>query len=432
MALTDSQKVKLNEYIKKYIDINFYDFKSLINYLEKYDVVNFDVFQFATNNYSETIRFGSYPSRGNPYSKMIINDVHYFNSIDVDTFIRRIPFYFYYPKDGNKPMYGCLRDLIFGYIEVWNQELHFGESAHVVDYEPMYKKLEEMFYAAMIPLEDIFEYVHTQVHTTGRYDIWLKWYKYIGMCLDMNDKSDLTPKNILWSYNDMLERQGLPPIIYRLENCVGFNELYVRNDSEIVVGGELPINPNTGKLETKWVGLWVDNEKYLKTYRMSNDPMSKEPSLHSEIHIGLLPETLIYVLEDKDESKIPDYVDSPENYYIWYPIYIGPKNMKFTMETIKNKRIAFNYIQKDVAERIGVSPRTYQNWEMGVSVPDSLNLLKIMNLLDIRDVQELVQKERIPDYYLQRFKSGKPLSDFLNNVEDEGSEEERRKSDEQA
>ena len=47
--------------------------------------------------------------------------------------------------------------------------------------------------------------------------------------------------------------------------------------------------------------------------------------------------------------------------------------------------------QAEVAEAIGTSVRTYQKWENGDTTPDGHNLLRIMNWLDIRDVQDLIE-----------------------------------------
>lgn len=47
--------------------------------------------------------------------------------------------------------------------------------------------------------------------------------------------------------------------------------------------------------------------------------------------------------------------------------------------------------QAEVAEAIGTSVRTYQKWENGNTTPDGHNLLRIMNWLDIRDVQDLIE-----------------------------------------
>lgn len=46
--------------------------------------------------------------------------------------------------------------------------------------------------------------------------------------------------------------------------------------------------------------------------------------------------------------------------------------------------------QAELASAIGASVRTYQKWEGGETTPDGHHLLRIMNWLNITDVQELI------------------------------------------
>ena len=52
--------------------------------------------------------------------------------------------------------------------------------------------------------------------------------------------------------------------------------------------------------------------------------------------------------------------------------------------------------QKEVADAIGANVRTYQKWESGESVPDGHFLLRLMNWLQIDNVQELISYRK-PD-----------------------------------
>ena len=51
--------------------------------------------------------------------------------------------------------------------------------------------------------------------------------------------------------------------------------------------------------------------------------------------------------------------------------------------------------QQDVAAAIGASVRTYQKWESGETTPDCQNLIRIMNWLDIPDIQQLISHTHI-------------------------------------
>ncbi|AHF08761.1 XRE family transcriptional regulator [Dehalobacter restrictus DSM 9455] len=47
--------------------------------------------------------------------------------------------------------------------------------------------------------------------------------------------------------------------------------------------------------------------------------------------------------------------------------------------------------QQQIADWIGASLRTYQKWESGDTNPDCYYLLRLMNVLDIRQVSELTK-----------------------------------------
>ena len=52
-------------------------------------------------------------------------------------------------------------------------------------------------------------------------------------------------------------------------------------------------------------------------------------------------------------------------------------------EKIKQKRIENNISRTELAKRAGVSLRTLENWEYGISQPRSLKVLKVCEILDI-------------------------------------------------
>ena len=65
--------------------------------------------------------------------------------------------------------------------------------------------------------------------------------------------------------------------------------------------------------------------------------------------------------------------------------------MEFDYIAMKTARTDLGMTQKDVADAIGASVRTYQKWESGDTTPDGHYLLRIMNWLNIDDVQELIK-----------------------------------------
>jgi DNA-binding transcriptional regulator YiaG len=61
------------------------------------------------------------------------------------------------------------------------------------------------------------------------------------------------------------------------------------------------------------------------------------------------------------------------------------------MVNIFFERNRLEYTQKDVADAIAASVCTHQKWESGETKPDGHYLSRLMNWLDIRDVQNVVR-----------------------------------------
>jgi len=91
------------------------------------------------------------------------------------------------------------------------------------------------------------------------------------------------------------------------------------------------------------------------------------------------------VVYDEEDNLVIDLSD-----YEWERVYAGPQNMSFNRYALKEYREECGLTQKQLAEAIDVSVRTYQKWEAGKTMPDCHNLIRIMNWLGIRDVQSLI------------------------------------------
>ena len=50
---------------------------------------------------------------------------------------------------------------------------------------------------------------------------------------------------------------------------------------------------------------------------------------------------------------------------------------------IKELRVQYNYTQKYVAQKLGISYQSYQAYELGITVPTFQNFLKLANLYDV-------------------------------------------------
>ncbi len=71
----------------------------------------------------------------------------------------------------------------------------------------------------------------------------------------------------------------------------------------------------------------------------------------------------------------------------WYQVYAGPRTMEFDYTFLKAKRKQLKMTQLEVAEAVGANVRTYQKWENGETIPDGHYLIRLLNWLDIPDIQ---------------------------------------------
>lgn len=63
---------------------------------------------------------------------------------------------------------------------------------------------------------------------------------------------------------------------------------------------------------------------------------------------------------------------------------------------LKNLRIQNGYTQKEMAENLGTSQPSYQNWEKGTRKPSRITLQKIANFFNV-STDYLLGKTDIPD-----------------------------------
>lgn len=74
----------------------------------------------------------------------------------------------------------------------------------------------------------------------------------------------------------------------------------------------------------------------------------------------------------------------------WVQIYAGPQIMTFNYKLLKKRRTELGYTQQQVADAVEANIRTYQKWENGETKPDGYYLLRILNWLDIPDVNDII------------------------------------------
>ena len=419
--------------VNEYVDPDVYDRDELIEYLCGHNIIESEVFKICFKGYhsyrgreervriAETVHYGSpvTPSR----TRVRLPDQSTgFYPVDITVFLDRMPFYFFINK--TKYRFGGFCELALAY-KMYEHSFDFIEKVeeNAEFWNSYYEALEFMFYDAHLTLKDIFTYISTQTPSSNsRYDLFAKWVRYIKLCLKLGS-TDYTPINLLFSLNTLLEANGEDPIIYCPDESMGYNEYFERTPGSIIFGGEFPINPETGEVVKRWLGIWVENEKYIRSrwfMESLDDEEEENPMdrhyLHCEIEVGLLPETIIYAANihyDLD-IKIPEeYTKLGRYIVVWSPVYFGPKLLTFNFDVIKNLREQYKWKQEDVANRIGVNTRTYQNWEAHSTMPDAEKLMRLMNLFNIQSVQSLMTTPYIFDPEYEKYKTGCALSFFL-------------------
>lgn len=382
MKLTSEQIAVIN----RYTDAERIDREKLIAYLEKHKIIKGDVFKHC----SKVVERSLMASRG--YCTFLNSEPTY-TPVDRNTFIRRIPFYFTPVHFGSEQRSG-----LSYIIPVSRQNERSAEF-----YEAFYRDLEWMYYELEIPLERIFGYIRDQVclppqpkkdcrdsfssaileeHGLGVRESFEMWRDYLHMCSE-NSSKDFMPERFITSYNYALEACGRDPIIYRpLKNFITY---LARDGSSYVCEGNFPCDAS-GTPILKWTTLRVTNPVSVE--------FSADKSRKGELRINFGPKTIIYakgLYDDPDNDDETD--DEPE----WEQVYAGPQTMEFNHEALREYRIARKMTQNDVAEAIGTSVRTYQKWEGGDTTPDGHNLLRLMNWLEITDVQSLIIYRDCPD-----------------------------------
>lgn len=375
MKLTSEQIAVIN----RYTDSERIDREKLIEYLEKHKTVKGNVFAYCT-----LVPKGSWTaSKG--YCTFLDSEPMY-TPVDRETFIRRIPFYFTPVHFGREQRSGL------SYIIPLERK----GAQKAEDYEAFYRDLEWMYYDLEIPLDSIFGYVPDQIcvpdppkkdryeslssaifeeHGLGIRDTFAMWRDYLHMCHD-NGSRDYMPTRFITSYNYALEACGREPIIYRpLKNFITY---LIRDGSSYVCDGNFPCD-TSGVPILKWTTLRVTNPVSIE--------FNAEKSRKGELRINFGPKTIIYA-QDLYVGEDDNSTDDEEQE--WEQVYAGPQTMEFNHEALRDYRIARKMTQSEVATAIGTSVRTYQKWEGGTTTPDGHNLLRLMNWLEISDVQSLI------------------------------------------
>ncbi len=380
MKLTEEQ---IN-IICHYTDGYRIDRQKLISYLEKHRIIKGEVFGYCTKVSKKGLGARGYC--------MYLEEAPMYTPVDRETFIRRIPFYFY-----QMPMGGDRRTGLSLIIPLPDNDSAIGE-----DYDAFYADLEWMLYDLGIPVETICSYAREQVAPAPRpkdeaakgmfpikishsvfqagglngRELFRSWRRYLHLCVEHGSK-DLTPARFITAYNEALVKAGEKPIIYYPMKDYG--SAYIKDENAIVCNGHFPCD-GSGAPIFEWTSILVKHPAAIS--------YSGEKSRCGELRITLGPKTIVYVLDDEPEDGA-----EPE----WQQLYAGPQTMEFDNEALRDFRKAKKMTQSNVADAIGTSVRTYQKWESGETTPDGHYLLRLMNWLDIDSVQSLVKYIDPPD-----------------------------------
>ena len=353
---------ELREYIDKYVDDEYFDKKKLFDYLSLHQMVGNEIFQYCDKGVNK--------KNGRKAYSQWLDDREGYYPLYKDSFIQRIPFYFFVnEQDIGSELHSGTLDGVF--MEYYKDLKSKEDKDDLI--EGMYQDLLYLFYEKHLDLYTIFNYMLEQ---TGKYEngIFRKWVDYIHICDEIGSQ-DYCPERFVSAYNEALLTIGREAIIYEvIYDCR--DGVYERDGDVLTFEGIFPCDKD-GKPIMEWIGIRFENANVLSC--------SCEKSEMGYLRIQLKPEAKVYAY------GVYDDLNSAEKY--WYSVYTGPLHMEFNFECLKDYREMRKLTQQQLADAIGANVRTYQKWENGTTTPDCQNLIRLINWLDIRDIQELIKYE---------------------------------------
>jgi len=337
--------------INTYVDPDKFDIEALRRYVSRHENIEGDVFAECCPSEADA----------NPYhwpACLPLNNEYL--PVDRATFIRRIPFYFYTHPEYN--VWGSLSWTLSSIkSELLDPAASLAEKTSLL--EKVYGELEFMFYDKGFSLEDIFSYIPSQYGVVS--GPFLSWAEYIHLCDELG-LDDYFPESFISSYNRALEAVGKSPVIYKINPVLTYSsECFYRRGRVFTFEGTFPVDEN-GDPVIRWTNLRIENAEEIScTTKQSHD---------GSLFVTVTPETMIEACDI--------YGDDANAVYV---LYAGPKHLDFDNTALRRLRKSRGYTQKEVADAIGASVRTYQKWESGVTTPDSRYMLRLLNWLDISD-----------------------------------------------
>lgn len=386
MKLTNEQI----KFVKESIKGKKVDEEKFLMYLEKNDPVGEEIFDECKAENDHTIFIS-------PFTFGFRKKARGYLPVKTEVFIRRIPFY-YYRADRGYSFRSWMVDLISD-NEEYEEEL-----------EKAYQVLEYLYYEGGISVDEIMSYIKIQLfgreeeigkqhnaetaisksllHTFSwitEKKLLYDWAEYIKICKKIG-WNDYFPERFITKYNEALEMAGFPPIIYGFHSKSRLLHLD-RDRNKISCTGNFPCD-GLGRPIMKWIGIRTENVERVSCTCVN--------SQCGELIIQIKPESMIYVLNYVDGNGELAEPGGAGTVISWEQQYAGPLNMVFDNEALKEARKDFKMTQKELADAVGTSVRTYQKWENGDTKPDCQSLLRLMNWLEIEDVQYLITYRSYP------------------------------------
>lgn len=393
------------EIIRKYVPEKYFNQNKLIKYLSLHNMVGVEVFAYTAKDYykdglrgCETVLPTLF--KENYYLKSDIEeDEKYrkrdeFVPEDVDTFVRRIPFNFFHRGDDIRTDSSGKKVQLWVPLAITDITYAIGEEPLSDRYyhrekpltlEDAYNKLEFLFYDQGVSLDDIFDYPDKISQTSGG-DLIGDWFDYMDMCFTLG-WTEYMPKDLYYRYNLAREALGKEPVVFMIQEYdveawardPKQVEYFRRKGNQLEMYGVFPCD-DEGNPVLRWVAVDVRNPV--------NIICKKKNELESLMTVTLGPKTVvrakIQTQRDKIGEPLPD--TEPE----WVQLYAGPQNMSFNYKVLKDRRQELGYTQQQVADAVEANVRTYQKWENGETKPDGYYLLRILNWLDIPNINDII------------------------------------------
>lgn len=380
--------------IRKYVPEKYFDVERLIDYLSLHEMVGIEVFEFVAK------RFYSSPEKSMRDFETVLPVSFKAGTVrnsdykpeSRETFIHRVPFNFFYKEDQPradsdgkevkiwKPLE--ISHILYTTGDVPYSDFHI-RSEKRLTLEKAYQTLEFLFYDQGFTLEQIFGYLPS----FPRFDYdppYVDWFDYIDMCRELG-WTDFMPRQLYFQYNQAREALGLSPVLFPVDVYPETEDYekeedryYIRKGNEIEFTGEFPMD-SAGNPIMKWIAMDVRDASYYKCRAEGSETI---------LTVGLSPRTVI-------RARIPLEINesglvNPKGGTRWIQVYAGPQTMSFNYKVMKEKRTELGYTQQQVAEAVQANVRTYQKWENGETTPDGYYLLRILNWLDITDLNDVI------------------------------------------